>query len=73
MVLFFIMAAAIPLQLDPVLDALARAPLAEDDMTAEQRAELAEIVADYEAGRARLVRHEDVPAALEEIARAHRA
>jgi hypothetical protein len=63
------MATANPLQLDPVLDALARAPLGEEDMTPEQQAEFAEIVAEYEAGRARLIPHEGVPAALEEIAR----
>lgn len=38
-------------------------------MTPEQQAEFAGIVAEYEAGRARLIRHEDVPGALEEIAR----
>jgi hypothetical protein len=67
------MATANPLQLDPVLDALARAPLGEEDMTPEQQAEFAEIVTEYEAGRARLIRHEDVPAALEEIALARSA
>jgi hypothetical protein len=64
-----VVATANPLQLDPALDALARAPLGEEDMTPEQQAEFAEIVAEYEAGRARLIPHEDVPAALEEIAR----
>jgi hypothetical protein len=63
------MATANPLQLDPVLDALARAPLGEEDMTPEQQAEFAEVVAEYEAGRARLIPHEDVPVTLEEIAR----
>jgi len=63
------MATANPLQLDPVLDALARAPLGEEDMTPEQQAEFAEIVGEYEAGRARLIPHEGVPTALEEIAR----
>ncbi len=67
------MATAIPLQLDPVLDALARAPLGEEDMTPEQQAEFAVIVAEYEGGRARLVLHDDVPAALEEIGRMRRA
>lgn len=41
-------------------------------MTPEQEAEFAGIVAEYEAGRARLVPHEDVPAALEAIARTRR-
>lgn len=36
-------------------------------MTPEQEAEFAEIVAEYEAGRARLVPHEDVPAALDAL------
>ncbi len=63
------MATATPLHFDPVFAALDRAPLGEDDMTPDQRAELAGILAEYEAGRARLVPHEDVPAALEEIAR----
>lgn len=67
------MATANPLQLHPVLDALARAPLGEEDMTPEQEAEFAGIVAEYEAGRARLVPHEDMPAALEAIARTRRA
>src|SRR5262245_61639276 len=70
---FALMATANPLLLDPVLEALARAPIGEEDMTAEQQAEFAAIVAEYEGGRARLVPHEDVPAALEAIARARSA
>ena len=68
------MTAAHPLDLeDPVLAALAHAPLAEDDMTPEQRAEFATVAAAYEAGTLRMVPHEDVPAALEEIARSRQA
>jgi hypothetical protein len=58
---------------DPVLDALDRAPAADDDMTPEQRTEYEEAVARYEAGTARLVPYEDMPAALEEIGRSHAA
>jgi hypothetical protein len=54
---------------DPVLAALARAPEGAP-FTPEQRAELDQAVADIAAGRARLVRNEDVPAALEEMYRA---
>jgi hypothetical protein len=39
-------------------------------LTPEQRAELDQQVADIKAGKARLVRHEDLPAALEELYRA---
>lgn len=67
------MVTATPLRPHPALDALARAPLGEEDMTPEQEAEFAEIVAEYEAGRARLIPHEDVPVALEEIARTRSA
>lgn len=67
------MATANPVGHDPIRDALARAPLGEEDMTPEQQAEFAKIVAEYEAGRSRLIPHEDVPAALEEIARARGA
>jgi len=42
-------------------------------MTPEQQAALATIVADYEAGRARLIPFEEVPAALDEIARTRSA
>jgi hypothetical protein len=54
---------------DPVLAALAQAPRV-SRLTPEQRAELDEQVADIKAGKARLVRHEDLPAALEELYRA---
>jgi hypothetical protein len=70
------MTAAHPLDLDvddPVRAALARAPLAEHDMSPEQRAEFAEIEAAYAAGTLRLVPEEDVPAVLEEIGRSRRA
>lgn len=55
--------------IDPMLAVLARAPVGAP-WTPEQRAELDQAVADIDAGRARLVRHEDVPAALEEMYRA---
>jgi hypothetical protein len=51
---------------DPVLAALARAPVGEP-WTPEQRAELDQAMADIAAGRSRLVRDEDLPAALEEM------
>lgn len=54
---------------DPVLAALARAPRV-SRLSPEQRAELDEQLADIKAGRSRLVRHEDLPAALEEMYRA---
>jgi Leu/Phe-tRNA-protein transferase len=44
-------------------------PEGEDDMTPEQRAELASIVAQYEAGTLPMVAHDDVPAFLEQMAR----
>jgi hypothetical protein len=58
-----------PVDDDPVLAALAQAPRV-SRLTPEQRAELDEQVADIKAGKARLVRHEDLPAALEELYRA---
>jgi hypothetical protein len=51
----------------------ASVPVGEEDMTPEQRTEFAEIARDFEAGRARMVAHEDVPAALEAMARASAA
>ncbi|AUX44118.1 hypothetical protein SOCE26_055800 [Sorangium cellulosum] len=53
---------------DPILAAIDRAPRAER-LTPEQRAELEQDLADMAAGRARLVAHEDLPLALEELAR----
>lgn len=53
---------------DPVLAALDRAPRVQR-LTPEQRAELDQDLADIAAGRARLIAHEDMPRALEEIAR----
>jgi hypothetical protein len=44
-------------------------PEGEDDMTPEQRAELASIVVQYEAGTLPMVAHDDVPAFLEQMAR----
>jgi hypothetical protein len=68
------MATASPLDpVHPAVAAAARAPLGQEDMTPEQQAELAAIVAEFEAGRARMIRQEDMPEALEEIARARRA
>jgi hypothetical protein len=66
------MATANPLPRDPVLDAIDRAPAGEP-FTPEQTAELAQDLEDLAAGRLRLVLHEDVPAALEEIGRARGA
>lgn len=58
-----------PVHEHPLLAALARAPRV-SWLTPEQRAELDQQVVDIKAGRARLVRHEDLPAALEELYRA---
>ena len=66
------MAAATPLDFDPILAACDRAPIV-DRLTPEERAELDRIVEDIAAGRRRVVMAEDVPAALAEIARARRA
>jgi hypothetical protein len=60
--------AAEPVPLHPMLAAIARAPKV-SLLTPEQRAELDEQVAAIEAGRARLVPHEDLPAALEAMYR----
>ena len=60
--------AAEPVPLHPMLAAIARAPVV-SELTAEQRAELDAIVADIAAGRAGVVRHEDLPAALEAMYR----
>jgi hypothetical protein len=62
------MVPAIPEPADPIHAALQRAPLVRR-LTPEQRAELDRDMEDIAAGRARIVAHEDVPAALEEIAR----
>lgn len=62
------MSTADPKPFDPVLAAIERAPI-ENSLTPEQRAELDQAMADIAEGRARLIAHEDVPAALEEIAR----
>ncbi len=53
---------------DPILAAFDRAPIGEP-FSPEQEAELAQDLEDIAAGRARLVAHEDVPAALAEMAR----
>ena len=54
----------------PALEALARAPIGEEDMTPDQQAAFAQIVAEFEAVRARLVDNDDVPALLYEMAQA---
>ena len=66
------MATATPLDFDPVLAACDRAPIVHR-LTPEERADLDQAVEDIAAGRSRVVMAEDVPAALEEIARARRA
>ncbi|WP_437994574.1 hypothetical protein [Sorangium sp. So ce145] len=53
---------------DPILAAIDRAARVQR-LTPEQRAELDRDVAGIAAGRARLVAHEDLPQALEELAR----
>ena len=63
------MGTAKPLQVNPLVEAVRRAPLVRS-LTAEQRAELAQDVADIAADRVELVSHEDVPAWLEARARA---
>lgn len=52
----------------PALAAARRAPRV-NWLTPEQKAEADTALADIKAGHARLVRHEDVPAALEEMYR----
>ncbi len=54
---------------DPILAAMARAPKV-SRLTAEERAQLDQLVADIEAGRSPVVRHEDLPSALEAMYRA---
>jgi len=63
--------AAVPADHDvhPVIAALRRAPKGEP-LTPEQRAELDQAMEDMRTGRSRVVRQEDVPAALEEMYRA---
>lgn len=53
---------------DPVLDAIDRAPRVQR-LTAEQRAELDQMMEDIASGRVALIAHEDVPAWFEEQAR----
>jgi hypothetical protein len=48
-------------------------PEGEDDMTPEQRAEFAAIVAQYDAGALPMVAHDDVPAFLGQMARGRSA
>lgn len=52
---------------DPVLDAFDRAPRVQK-LTAEQRAELDQMMEDIASGRVALIAHEDVPAWFEEQA-----
>jgi hypothetical protein len=51
----------------------ATVPVDDEKLSPEQEAEFAAIVAEFEAGRALMVPHEDVPAFLEQMARARRA
>lgn len=51
----------------------ATVPTGEEDMSAEQQAEFAQIAADFEAGRARMIAHDDVPAVLGEMVRVRAA
>ncbi|WP_437961676.1 hypothetical protein WME76_19925 [Sorangium sp. So ce119] len=53
---------------DPILATIDRAPRVHR-LTPEQCAELEQDLADMAAGRARLVAHEELPQALEELAR----
>ena len=62
------MATATPLALDPVRAACERAPLVKW-LTPEERAELDQAMEDIKAGRVQPIRGEDVPAALEAMAR----
>ncbi len=62
------MSAVDALDIHPVLAAIARAPVVHR-FTPEQKAELDQALEDIHAGRARLVRQKDVPAALEEMSR----
>jgi len=66
--MLLVMATATPLDFDPIRAACARAPVVHR-LTPDQRAELDQAVEDIAAGRSRVVAAEDVPAALEEIAR----
>ena len=58
-----------PDSVHPVVAALRRAPVVRR-LTDEQRAELDQALEEIRAGRARVVRQDDVPAALEEMYRA---
>ncbi|HZF52439.1 MAG TPA: hypothetical protein VE093_27480 [Polyangiaceae bacterium] len=58
-----------PVDEHPALAAARRAPLGKP-LPPELRAQLDQQLADIKAGRARLVPHEDLPAALEELWRA---
>jgi|HubBroStandDraft_2_1064218.scaffolds.fasta_scaffold839673_2 hypothetical protein len=57
-------ATATPIDFDPILAALDRAPIGEP-FTPEQRAELDQAMDDIAAGRTKLIAHDDVPAWLE--------
>jgi hypothetical protein len=54
---------------DPVLDALDRAPVGAEDLTPEQQAEFDAIVAEFTAGRLRLIPNAQVPQVLEDLSR----
>lgn len=51
----------------------ATVPVGDEDMSPEQQVELAEIVAELETGRARMVPHADVPGVLEAMTRSRAA
>ncbi len=58
------MVAVNPLQIDPVLDALAHAPLGEEDLTPEELAEVDRRAADLASGRVVGIPHGEVQRAL---------
>ena len=58
------MVAANPLQLDPVLDALAHAPVGDEDLTPDELAEVERRAADLASGRVAGVAHGDVQRGL---------
>jgi hypothetical protein len=53
-----------PLQLDPVLDALARAPVGEEDLTPDELDELDRRAADLASGRVVGIPHTEVQLGL---------
>lgn len=53
-----------PLQLDPVLDALAHAPAGEEDLTPDELAEVGRRAVDLSSGRVPAIAHADAQHAL---------